>query len=162
MPSSRGSSQPRNQTIIFCIGRHALYHQRHLRIPKRGSSGPQDQCGTSVRCCWLSRLGLNLTKRIQISYCQLVCIQVYAALWGPKEDSSSRVLRRLPESIRLWWDEGLAPQKLGFLLFLCIFLEVFSKNFCNISASISSTRRNQRILMKCQNSPYNQQDNNTQ
>ena len=88
MPSSRGSSQPRNQTSIFCIGRHVLYHQCHLGTPKRGSSGPQDQCGTSVMCCWLSRLGLNLTKRIQISYCQLVCMQVYAALWGSKEDSS--------------------------------------------------------------------------
>ena len=33
MPSSRGSSQPRDQThvsFISCIGRQVLYHQRHL------------------------------------------------------------------------------------------------------------------------------------
>ena len=36
MPSSRGSSQPRNQTCISymsCIGRQVLYHSHHLGIP---------------------------------------------------------------------------------------------------------------------------------
>ena len=36
MPSSRGSSQPRDWTCIFyvpCIGRWVLYHQRHLGTP---------------------------------------------------------------------------------------------------------------------------------
>ena len=35
-PSSRGSSQPRDQThvsYVFCIGRQVLYHYRHLRSP---------------------------------------------------------------------------------------------------------------------------------
>ena len=37
MPSSRGSSQPRDQTHISCIscfGRQVLYHQRHLGSPR--------------------------------------------------------------------------------------------------------------------------------
>ena len=37
MPSSRGSSQPRNQTrvsYISCIGRQVLYHWCHLGSPK--------------------------------------------------------------------------------------------------------------------------------
>ena len=36
MPSSRGSSQPRDQThisCVCCIGRQVLYHQRHLESP---------------------------------------------------------------------------------------------------------------------------------
>ena len=36
MPSSRGSSQPRDQThisYIFCIGRWIFYHESHLRSP---------------------------------------------------------------------------------------------------------------------------------
>ena len=36
MPSSRVSSQPRDQThvsYVFCIGRQVLYHYRHLRSP---------------------------------------------------------------------------------------------------------------------------------
>ena len=36
MPSSRGLSQPRDQThvsYVFCIGRQVLYHYRHLRSP---------------------------------------------------------------------------------------------------------------------------------
>ena len=38
MPSSRGSSQPRDRTwvsYISCIGRCGLYHQRHLGSPGR-------------------------------------------------------------------------------------------------------------------------------
>ena len=41
MPSSRGSSRPRNQThvsYISCIGRQVLYHWRHLGSP-------------SISCC---------------------------------------------------------------------------------------------------------------
>ena len=37
MPSSRESSQPRDQTHFFyisCIGRQILYHLRNLRNPK--------------------------------------------------------------------------------------------------------------------------------
>ena len=37
LPSSRGSSQPRDQTCvssIFCIGRKVLYHKRHLGSPR--------------------------------------------------------------------------------------------------------------------------------
>ena len=37
MPSSRGSSQPRDRTptsYISCIGRRVLYHQPHLGSPK--------------------------------------------------------------------------------------------------------------------------------
>ena len=36
MPSSRGSSQPRVETmslLVSCIGRHVLYQQRHLGSP---------------------------------------------------------------------------------------------------------------------------------
>ena len=33
MPSSRGSSQPRDQTYVSCIGRCVLYHQCHQRSP---------------------------------------------------------------------------------------------------------------------------------
>ena len=32
--SSRGSSQPRNQTPVSCTGRRVLYHWRHLGSPK--------------------------------------------------------------------------------------------------------------------------------
>ena len=37
VPSSRGSSKPRDQTRTFyisCIGRQILYHKRHLESPK--------------------------------------------------------------------------------------------------------------------------------
>ena len=34
VPFSRGSSQHRDQTWISCMGRHILYHQRHLESPK--------------------------------------------------------------------------------------------------------------------------------
>ena len=36
MPSSRGSSGPKDQTLIscgFCIGRQILYHKHHLGSP---------------------------------------------------------------------------------------------------------------------------------
>ena len=33
MPSSRGSSRPWGETCISCVGRHVLYHQRHLGSP---------------------------------------------------------------------------------------------------------------------------------
>ena len=36
MPSSRGPSQPRDQTLVSCfscLGRQVLYHQRHLGRP---------------------------------------------------------------------------------------------------------------------------------
>ena len=33
MPSFRGSSQPRDQTQVSCIGKQFLYHQGHLRSP---------------------------------------------------------------------------------------------------------------------------------
>ena len=35
MPSSRGSSQPRDQTCVSCIGRWVLYHYHHLGSPSR-------------------------------------------------------------------------------------------------------------------------------
>ena len=31
IPFSRGTSQPRDQTLVSCIGRWILYHQRYLR-----------------------------------------------------------------------------------------------------------------------------------
>ena len=43
MPSSRGSSQPSDGThvsYVSCIGRRALYHQRHL-----GSPAVEFSCG---------------------------------------------------------------------------------------------------------------------
>ena len=36
MPSSKGSSQPRDQTLVSyvsCIGRWVLYHEHHLAQP---------------------------------------------------------------------------------------------------------------------------------
>ena len=43
MPSSRGSSQPRDQTqvsYVSCIGRGILYHYCHLRRPEQARIKP--------------------------------------------------------------------------------------------------------------------------
>ena len=40
MPSSRGSSQPRDQThvsYVSCIGRQVLYHYHHLGSPSKST-----------------------------------------------------------------------------------------------------------------------------
>ena len=62
MPSSRGSSPPRDQThvsYISCIGRQVLYHKRHLGSPKIKdrrtylflAPNSKDSCIPSVLCC---------------------------------------------------------------------------------------------------------------
>ena len=71
MPSSRGSSPPRDRThvsYVSCIGRQVLYHQRHLgtcpnllkkkKNDKRGSAGsPQYRVHSAAQFLGLSRSG---------------------------------------------------------------------------------------------------------
>ena len=57
MLSSRGSSQPRDQTqvsYISCIGRWVLYHQHHLGSPQQNVLHPKpvlSQCGWFRKYC---------------------------------------------------------------------------------------------------------------
>ena len=57
MPPTRGSSQPRDQTFIFCdscIGRWVLYHQHHLGRPSpssRTAPSPPNPTSHSWPCC---------------------------------------------------------------------------------------------------------------
>jgi len=39
MPSSRGSSQPRDQILVSCIGRQVLYHKCHMEAHPLSSGG---------------------------------------------------------------------------------------------------------------------------
>ena len=58
MTSSRGSSQPRDQTCfsyVCCIGMQILYHQHHLGNPKMGVN--QTLCGNTLT-----------TKRLRIAH----------------------------------------------------------------------------------------------
>ena len=65
MPSSRGSSQPRDQILISCIGRGVLYHQRH---PGSLTSqvDPKDLEGPCCAClmpfgCWITGPRVRVT-----------------------------------------------------------------------------------------------------
>ena len=53
MPSSRGSSQPRDQThsLVFCIGRQVLYHYRHLRSLGYSPAAAAAAAAKSLQSC---------------------------------------------------------------------------------------------------------------
>ena len=58
MPSSRGSSQPRNQTHVFyvsCIGRWILYHLSHQESPRPLLPSCNFVLICAKRRCWLHK-----------------------------------------------------------------------------------------------------------
>ena len=50
MPSSRGSSQPRDRTCVSCIGRQTLYHWATWEAPK--GMGPAKLSEDAIRKLW--------------------------------------------------------------------------------------------------------------
>ena len=73
MPSSRGSSWPRDRAWVFCISRWILYHLRHQR-------GPQEPKGS------VHSQGLGTQSQI---HCRggLESVQTWPRFWQPSLDS---------------------------------------------------------------------------
>ena len=71
MPSSRGSSQPRDQTCVpyvFCIGRRVLYHQHHLGSPESLVGPIRNDSSFPAPSFWDTRYhsaGLRLTAALK-------------------------------------------------------------------------------------------------
>ena len=103
MPSSRGSSSPRDRThisYVSCMGRWVLYHKRHLGTPKGTTEHTNSSFGGTMVCSaaggptWIWRLWAHTEgKRKFMSvvvggslpgahspYTQ----PHYSAVWGPK------------------------------------------------------------------------------
>ena len=67
MPSSRGSSQPRDQIHVSCIGRQVLYHQRHLGSPAWQSIGGQFR-----NIFFMNRIKKNLKGKYNEEVCHSI------------------------------------------------------------------------------------------
>ena len=82
IPFSRGSSQPRDQTWVPCIGRQILYHLSHQGSPTLylifGNSHPQ-RCSKCLTCCllcvwhlcvcWLSLMSEQSSRSVSAAWC---------------------------------------------------------------------------------------------
>ena len=81
MPSSRGSSQPGNQTHISyasCIGKQVFYHQYHLGSPPHTPQGGQKENGSlsgpshialvKELCSTLSEFFLKTSRTLTLSF----------------------------------------------------------------------------------------------
>ena len=82
IPFSRGSSQPRDQTWVPCIGRQILYHLSHQGSPTLylifGNSHPQ-RCSICLTCCllcvwhlcvcWLSLMSEQSSRSVSAAWC---------------------------------------------------------------------------------------------
>ena len=80
MPSSRGSSQLKDQTCICCVscnGRQVLYHLGHLGSPSRINSAPQKRQLNQWQCNHTSAFlrHLSLCSRNAVCVLPILCTQ---------------------------------------------------------------------------------------